>query len=190
MSDIQELKKVFGGEFIGTAHTIKKKLAVLEHIQSTGRITQSVQNANWNLNQYYYHRKRDLSFRKAINEALEMAADILEDEAMHRATIGEATPVIYRGEVVMTPQDPSNPDSPLVPLEIRKKSDRLLEMLLRSRRPEQYKTDNATNIHVQNNTLNIVDENVIKQKLLDKFVTLEKSGGIRQASISPLSNTP
>jgi hypothetical protein len=45
------------------------------------------------------HRNKDPEFRAAWEEALKIGYDILESEAIRRATLGASKPVYYKGEV-------------------------------------------------------------------------------------------
>jgi hypothetical protein len=79
--------------------------------------------------------------------AIDDAADILEFEARRRAVKGVDVPVIYKGRLSQTYVDadgrmvsPYTPGAKLVPLTVKRYSDRLLMFLLRGARPEKYGT--------------------------------------------------
>lgn len=72
----------------------------------------------------YARRSSDPAFRQQWNEALEMAADILEAEADRRGRDGWSEDVYYRGQVVGTR---------------RRYSDRMLIFRLRALKPDMYK---------------------------------------------------
>lgn len=72
----------------------------------------------------YEHRITDEMFLKDWDDAVEEGTDLLEDEARRRAAEGWEEPVFYKGEQQGT---------------VRKYSDTLLIVLLKARRPEQYR---------------------------------------------------
>jgi hypothetical protein len=72
----------------------------------------------------YRYRRDDPAFAEDWNEANEIGADVLEDEAWRRAVVGTKKPIFYRGKQVGTK---------IV------KSERMLILLLKARRPEQYR---------------------------------------------------
>lgn len=72
----------------------------------------------------YDWRDADAEFGAAWDAAIEQGTDILEDEARRRAYVGTDTPVTYQGEITAT---------------YKEYSDRLLELLLKARRPHVYR---------------------------------------------------
>jgi hypothetical protein len=70
------------------------------------------------------HRKKDPAFRRLADEAHEMGTDAIEHAATERAIVGHERPIWSHGKVAGT---------------IREPSDRLLELLLRARRPEKFR---------------------------------------------------
>lgn len=75
-----------------------------------------------------YWCKKDPEFEQRIKEADEEANWVLFGEAWRRAMMGEEEYVISMGKMVYGPEGK--------PLTIRKRSDKLLELLLRARLPE------------------------------------------------------
>lgn len=73
---------------------------------------------------FYQLKERDEDFALAWSQALEQGTQRLEDEALRRAVDGVEKPVYQGGEFVGT---------------ITEYSDRLLEFLLRGRRPAVYR---------------------------------------------------
>lgn len=69
-------------------------------------------------------REQDANFNRRWVEALEMAADRLEEEVHRRAVRGWDEPVFYQGAKVG---------------ESHRYSDRLLELMIRAKRPAEYK---------------------------------------------------
>lgn len=68
-------------------------------------------------------RKADPEFAKAWADAVEEGTDLLEEEAVRRAVDGVQVPIYYKGEVCGV---------------VFEKSDRLLEFMLKARRPQVY----------------------------------------------------
>lgn len=67
---------------------------------------------------------RDPEFGDAVYYANQRRIETLETEAYHRAVVGWDEPIYYKGIVIGS---------------IRRKSDRLLELLLRAHRPDKYR---------------------------------------------------
>lgn len=72
----------------------------------------------------YDLRAADKTFRKAWDDAVEAGTDRLEDEALRRALAGTERPIFQGGKHVGTE---------------RIYSDRMLEILLKARRPKKYR---------------------------------------------------
>jgi len=70
------------------------------------------------------HRRKDTAFRRLWDEAHEMGTDAIEEAARERAVVGHERPIWSHGKVAGTVREPS---------------DRLLELLLRARRPERFR---------------------------------------------------
>ncbi|MEK9661667.1 MAG: hypothetical protein VW644_08035 [Alphaproteobacteria bacterium] len=95
----------------------------LDELAETGSVCEAARRARMPRASLYRRRADDPAFARSWDEALEMAYDLLHDEAMRRAIEGVDKPVFYRGEEVAT---------------VRQKSDRLLMFLMRAHRPERY----------------------------------------------------
>jgi hypothetical protein len=95
----------------------------LKRLAETGIVSAACDKAKISRQWAYKHRERFPNFRRRWDEALEVAADLLEIEARRRAFNGVKTPVWYRGATVGHEQ---------------KYSDALLMFLLRGARPEKY----------------------------------------------------
>jgi AcrR family transcriptional regulator len=96
----------------------------LEKLAATGHITRSCKAAGVPRRTIYNWRKADEAFAAAWDEAVELAIDALEDEAIRRAKDGVLKPVFQGGKKVGT---------------VREYSDGLLQFLLKGKRPERYK---------------------------------------------------
>ena len=83
-------------------------------------------------------------FHEAWDAALEIGNDYLEQEAQRRAVEGYEEPVVHKGIQAFV-RDPVTGELELdahgrpIPLTIRRYSDRLLEVLLKARRPEKFR---------------------------------------------------
>lgn len=83
-------------------------------------------------------------FHEAWDAALEIGNDYLEQEAQRRAVEGYEEPVVHKGIQAFV-RDPETGELELdqngrpIPLTIRRYSDRLLEVLLKARRPEKFR---------------------------------------------------
>jgi hypothetical protein len=102
----------------------KWEAAFLEQLRLTANVSEAAKTAKIGRVTAYDHRNRDPEFRAKWDEACETAIDSLEREAWRRAIEGYEEPVFYQGNQVST---------------IRKFSDRLLEILLRAKRPSEYR---------------------------------------------------
>jgi len=95
----------------------------LDELGECGSVCEAARRARMPRASLYRRRADDPEFAKAWDQALEMAYDLLHDEAMRRAIEGVEKPIFYRGEQVAT---------------VRQKSDRLLMFLMRAHRPARY----------------------------------------------------
>lgn len=96
----------------------------LQTLSETGNVSKSAQKAGIVRSRAYQAKEESKDFADAWNQALEIAADALEEEARRRAAVGVLEPVFYQGEKVGT---------------VRKYSDTLLIFLLKGIRPEKYR---------------------------------------------------
>jgi len=76
-------------------------------------------------------REEDAEFAAAYDEALDDAADRLEEEAWRRALEGVPQPVMRGGQVVLDPDTGKA-------MTVRRYSDALLVMLLRGNKPDKF----------------------------------------------------
>lgn len=103
----------------------KKAELFLHYLAQTGRVGDSAVKAGYtNPTALHRRRREDEDFAERWQEALEMAADTLEDEAVRRARDGVEEPVYYQGREVGT---------------VTKYSDQLLQFLLRGMKPKKYR---------------------------------------------------
>ncbi len=104
--------------------TAKKKQQFLERLAATGNVTGCAEAFGLARPTLYRHRKEDSEFAESWDEAIELAVEVLEDEARRRGVEGVEEPVFYKGEICGT---------------VRKYSDTLLIVLLKAHRPEKYR---------------------------------------------------
>lgn len=96
----------------------------LEMLAETGHVAMAAEAVGTTPKTLYAHRKRNPEFAARWKEAVAIAVDGLEAEAIRRARFGVAEPVFYRGEQCGT---------------IQRYSDQLLALLLRAKKPEEYR---------------------------------------------------
>lgn len=101
-----------------------KKAAMLAAISETGNVSKAAEAANVHRPSHYQWLKDDPEYAAGVVDAMEAAADKLEEEARRRAHDGVDEPVFYQGEVCGT---------------VRKYSDTLLIFLLKGARPDKYR---------------------------------------------------
>ena len=99
----------------------------LEALSDTGSVTTAVAVAGTSRTRVYELRKADPAFASAWEEAEEIAADRLEEEARRRAVEGVAEPLVSAGKLVRDDSDQ--------PIMLRRYSDNLLLALIKARRP-------------------------------------------------------
>jgi hypothetical protein len=103
--------------------------AFLAALEETGSVTRAAEAAGINRCSAYDHKRSDQEFATAWEQALDVAADTLEDEARRRAYEGTDEPVFQKGEKVGT---------------IKRYSDVLLIFLLKGIRPQKWRESRAT----------------------------------------------
>jgi hypothetical protein len=109
----------------GIPITIQDKGKFLKKLLSThGNVARACRAIKISRNAAYDHRKIDPDFGAAWDEILETVADEMEQELVRRSTKGYLEPVFYQGQEIA---------------QIRKFSDKLLEVGLKAKRPEKYR---------------------------------------------------
>lgn len=94
------------------------------NLAETGQVTKAAKAGGFNKVTFYAWRKEDPEFDAAWNTALEHAADMLEDVAIGRATVGTLKPVFQGGIKVGS---------------VREYSDTLMCLLLKAHKPEKFR---------------------------------------------------
>jgi hypothetical protein len=103
----------------------------LRALADTGSVTAAVAVAGTSRTRVYELRKADPAFAAGWDEAEEVAADRLEDEARRRAVEGVQEPLVSSGKIVRDDNDQ--------PIAIRRYSDMLLLALLKAHQPEKFR---------------------------------------------------
>lgn len=107
----------------GTTHARVREI-FLEVLSETCNVTAACETSGLPRRTAYNLQKSDPEFAAAWKEAEEIATDALVAEARRRAVTGVDEPVFYLGQQVGN---------------VRKYSDRMLEILLKAHRPDQFK---------------------------------------------------
>lgn len=102
----------------------KRQTVFLKWLSKTGNVAASCRKAKVNRSLVYSWRNEDETFAEAWDEALDIAIEMLEEEARRRAQDGVLEPVYYLGAKVGS---------------VRKYSDTLLIFLLKAHRPGKYR---------------------------------------------------
>lgn len=114
-----------------------------------GSVTMACKAAAIGRSTAYEWKAEDEAFAALWDEALEAGIDLLEDEARRRAVEGVEKPVVTMGKIAR------NDDGSV--LKIREYSDSLLALMLKAKRPEQYRERVDVNAkHSGGVTVNIV----------------------------------
>jgi hypothetical protein len=107
--------------------TPARQTRFLEALADTGSVASAAAVAGTSRTRVYELRKADPAFATAWQEAEEIAADRLEDEARRRALEGVPEPLVSAGKLVR--------DDDGQPITVRRYSDNLLLALLKAHRP-------------------------------------------------------
>ena len=150
---------------------VPKQQAFLKAFTATGSITIAAAAVGIDRSNHYQWLKQDPEYKAAFDEAVVEASGFLEDTAIERATVGWEEPVVYQGQLAEEPvkdaegrqifvpevDELGNPillenGDPrmarlMKPLTVRKKSDALLQTLLKAWLPKKYRE----NVHVDGN---------------------------------------
>jgi hypothetical protein len=96
----------------------------LEHLREGLTVSAAAEKAGHDRRRFYELRNTDAAFAQEWEDAYEQGTDALEDEARRRAVDGWDEAVYQKGELAGT---------------VRKYDSKLLELLLRARRPERFR---------------------------------------------------
>lgn len=114
-----------------TCSTRDAREVFLEHLRKTANVSASARIALRERRTVYQWRETDAAFAAAWDDAIDEATDALEQEARRRAIEGDEEYVVSSGQVVRGPGGEF--------LKTRKRSDALMQMLLKAHRPEKYR---------------------------------------------------
>src|SRR5205809_104871 len=103
----------------------------LTTLAATGNVSVAVALAGTSRTRVYQLRRADAAFAERWEEAEQIAADRLEQEAWRRAVEGVQEPLVSAGKIVR--------DDDGQPIAIRRYSDQLLVALLRAHRPARFR---------------------------------------------------
>lgn len=126
----------------------RQKVRFLEALASTGNVTIAAKAAGWrNSGPVRRMREEDEAFADAWALAVSEAADGLEEAALKRAVEGTVEYQVHQGQVIYHQYPPGHPragevmideDGHPIPLVKRRYSDKLLALMLKAKRPEEY----------------------------------------------------
>lgn len=149
---------------------MSRKSAFLQAFALCGSITAAAKAAKIERDMHYRWMKEDPQYPELFEDARRRAVDLLEEEAVKRARDGVFEPCTYKGEfvfpftVVRKPLiDPSTGEQEKnavtgallfreervygkIPFGIWKKSDRLLEFLLRAGKPDKFRERSSVEV--------------------------------------------
>jgi hypothetical protein len=111
------------GENPRTIRTPKKREKFLDALKRTGNVTKACTLAGLGRTAVYEWRDEEEEFRQNWQKALDVAADLLEEEAIRRGKDGVKKPVYQGGKLVGHMQE---------------YSDTLLIFLLKGAKPQKY----------------------------------------------------
>ena len=123
----------------GSGKVVKAKNAFLNALVEVGTIKDAAAKADISRQTHYRWLKEDQDYADAYAEAYRQAGDILEEEAWRRAVEGDTRVVYYKGEKID---------------ERRVRSDELLALLLKGRKPMYRETQKVE----VNNNISVADE--------------------------------
>jgi hypothetical protein len=106
-----------------------KKLAFLAAYSSCASRTKAANAIGIDRTTHYIWLREDAEYKQQFDALAEEVADLLEDEAVRRAVEGEEEPLIGRVDK----------DLDGIITKVRKRSDRLLELLLKANRPDKFR---------------------------------------------------
>jgi len=119
-----------------------RKRTFLTALAIAGVVTSACETTGVSRKTAYIWRDSDPAFAEEWDDAIATATDRLETEAHRRAVLGVDEPVFHRGQLVFKRDAEgeivrdSNGDP--IPMTVPKRSDRLLELMLQAKRPDQY----------------------------------------------------
>lgn len=133
-------------------------------------------------------------FHEAWDAAIELSADRLEDEADRRGVRGYDEPVIHKGiqafvRDAKTGELELDAEGKPIPLTIRRYSDRMLELLLKARRPEKFRENVKIEAEVSGGVLAITGAVMTADDWSAKFANNEDGKTIEGTAV-PVDEAP
>lgn len=148
-------------ESICVSVTHEQQAKFLTVLGNTGNVVRACREAETYPMAVYRLRKSDPEFAAAWDEAHEAAGDVLEAEAVRRATEGWDEPVFYQGVATGT---------------VRKFSDALLSLLLRGAKPEKYRDRLSADVTQRGNPALLTDDE-LDDKILEAAQRIQAKRG-------------
>jgi hypothetical protein len=132
---------------------VSKKAAFLSAFAATASVTKAAKAAKVERQLHYRWLQEDEAYRGDFEEAKELAAQLLEDEAVRRAHEGVLEPLVYQGQFSYKQRPKKDGSGNIMrdasnrivmenygtPLGVLKYSDALMMFILRGLRPEKYR---------------------------------------------------
>lgn len=137
----------------GTEATHKKE-AFLKSYKVTGNVTLSARDIKVHRSTIYKWLESDHNFKEKYENAQQEALDLIEQEAIRRATTGVEKIKFYKGKPIMVPvlKDDGTPvldknNNPVMrPYTEHEYSDTLMIFMLKSLRPEKYRERSSVDL--------------------------------------------
>lgn len=123
---------------VADALSARRKRKFIVGLAETGIVSHACARAGWSRSVAMTLRKNDEAFREAWDEAIEVAADAAEAEALRRGVHGTQKDVYFKGEVCG--QETIY-------------SDRLLELTLKARRPDRFRDNHKHEVESKGGVL-------------------------------------
>jgi hypothetical protein len=117
-----------------TKLTLSARDEFLGYLRAGNTITFAARAIGMSRQGVYDHKASDPAFAAEWDQAVDEGIDVLEQEAKRRAVEGVSKPIVQGGRIVT--------DADGNALVVREYSDKLLEMLLKAKKPDVYR-DNA-----------------------------------------------
>lgn len=153
--------------------TAKKRARFLDTLAECGNVSQAAKVAATSRDSVYRLRADDAVFASAWDDALQSAADKLEQEAWRRAHDGVEEPLTCARGLIT--------DADGNPVTVRKYSDTLLIFLLKGARPEKYRehlnvTAQATSLGITVVLEQMRNDRTLVEQAADFVGLLESTG--------------
>jgi len=125
------------GKFSHISHL--KKRVFLQRYAVSNTIVEACREARISAPTYRKWKREDLEFAAALKEAREMSFEFMLKEARRRALIGRRKLVLHKGQPVLVPVDPMNPNGDKQYHYEYCFSDILLMFLMKAAKPQKFR---------------------------------------------------